>query len=96
MSGKQLITTYSECTPDEIGKAVYHAAIRAFLDGRPRTITLKDLLDQRTQFTPANIANPEQISAIRRASRHAMSAASDDNSEFRIRPVASFEKLMEG
>jgi ATPase family associated with various cellular activities (AAA) len=91
---KKLISAYNESTPDEIGKAVHKAAIAAFDRGEPRNITLQDLFEQRERFTPANLANPEQIEAIRLHSRHAMRSASDDNSEFKVEPVEAFRTLL--
>jgi hypothetical protein len=91
---KKLISAYNESTPDEIGKAVHKAAIAAFERGEPRNITVEDLLEQRRQFTPANLANPEQIETIRRHSRHAMPAASPDKSEFRVEPVEVFSRIL--
>lgn len=91
---KKLISAYNESTPDEIGKAVHKAAIAAFERGEPRNIIMQDLFDQRARFTPANLANPEQIEAIRLHSRHAMRSASDDNSEFKVEPVEAFKSLL--
>lgn len=91
---KRLISAYNESTPDEIGKAVHKAAITAFERGEPRNITIEDLFEQREKFTPANLANPEQIEAIRLNSRHAMRSASDDNSEFKVEPVEAFRNLL--
>jgi hypothetical protein len=91
---KDLIIAYAECTPDEIGKAIYHCAIQAFVNNRPRQITFDDILYQAGQFTPANIANPEQIAEIRMQSAHAISAYTEDNSEFRLRPIEQFEMLL--
>ena len=91
---KRLINEYNECTPDEIAKAVHQAAFNAFERGTPRQVSLEDLLEQRLMFTPANLANPEQIEAIRLNSRYAMKAASDDNSVFRVESVDAFKSLL--
>jgi SpoVK/Ycf46/Vps4 family AAA+-type ATPase len=91
---KKLIQAYNECTPDEIGKAVHKAAISAFDRGTPRQISLEDLLEQRKLFQPANIANPEQIAAIRRNSKGEAKATSEDNSIFRVERIEEFELLL--
>ncbi len=91
---KKLISAYNESTPDEIGKAVHKAAISAFERGEPGNITVEDLFEQRARFTPANLANPEQIESIRLNSRYAMRSASDDNSEFKVEPVEAFRHLL--
>jgi hypothetical protein len=66
----------------------------AFERGTPGQITPLDLLAERERFTPANLANPEQIELIRLSCRYALKAASEDNSEFRVEPVESFRMLM--
>ena len=91
---KKIIMAYNECTPDEIGKAVHKAAIEAFERGAAKEITVDDLIQQRALFMPANLANPEQIAAIRLSSRHEMKAASDDNSVFKIDSVPAFETML--
>ncbi|HEY9827949.1 MAG TPA: AAA family ATPase, partial [Stenomitos sp.] len=91
---KKLISIYNESTPDEIGKAVHKAAIEAFLRGEPKHITLADLIEQRNRFTPANLANPEQIEDIRRHARYAMKSASEDDSVFRVEPVEAFSQIL--
>ncbi|NJM78055.1 MAG: hypothetical protein HC852_22635 [Acaryochloridaceae cyanobacterium RU_4_10] len=78
-----------------LGGAVLKAAIAAFDRGETGNITLEDLIYQRSQFMPANLANPKQIAAIRRHSRYEPKAASDDNSIFRFRKVESFSRLLE-
>ena len=91
---KILISEFGECTPDEIGKTVYLAAVRSFRQGRAREITLDDLLYQRKQFTPANIANPAQIQAIRNNSKFAIKASSSDRSTWRVERDPMFDNLL--
>lgn len=91
---KILISEYGECTPDEIGKAVYLAAVRSYREGRTRQITIDDLLYQRKQFTPANIANPAQIQSIRNNSKFALKASSDDRSRWRVEPDPIFKSML--
>lgn len=91
---KILISEYGECTPDEIGKAVYLAAVRSYRQGRTRQITIDDLLYQRKQFTPANIANPAQIQSIRNNSKFALKASSDDRSKWRVEPDPIFKTML--
>lgn len=91
---KILISEYGECTPDEIGKAVYLAAVRSYRQGRPRHITVEDLLYQRKQFTPANIANPGQIQSIRNHSKFALKASSEDRSRWRVEPDPLFKTML--
>lgn len=91
---KILISEYGECTPDEIGKAVYLAAVRSYREGKAKQITIDDLLYQRKQFTPANIANPAQIQKIRNSSKFALKASSDDRSKWRIEPDPLFASML--
>ena len=91
---KILISEYGECTPDEIGKAVYLAAVRSYREGQTRQITIDDLLYQRKQFTPANIANPAQIQSIRNNSKFALKASSDDQSRWRVEPDPIFKSML--
>jgi hypothetical protein len=86
---------YNECTPDEIGKAVHQAAIAAFERSEPGCISVQDLIEERQRFTPANIADPVQISNIRLHSRFYEKAASQDNSIFAVEDVEEF-KLLRG
>jgi ATPase family associated with various cellular activities (AAA) len=92
---KKVIMEYNECTPDEIGKAVHQAAIAAFERGEPGYVSVQDLLEERQRFTPANIADPLQISNIRLHSRFYEKAASQDNSIFAVEDVEEF-KLLRG
>jgi ATPase family associated with various cellular activities (AAA) len=91
---KILISEFGECTPDEIGKAVYLAAVRSYRQGRARDITIDDLLYQRKQFKPANIANPAQIQSIRNNSKFALKASSEDNSQWRVEPDPIFKGML--
>ncbi len=91
---KILISEYGECTPDEIGKAVYLAAVRSYREGHPQEISLDELLYQRKRFTPANIADPAQIQSIRNKSKFALKAASDDRSKWRVDPDPLFKTML--
>ena len=91
---KILISEFGECTPDEIGKTVYLAAVHSYRAGRPKVITLDDLLYQRKQFTPANIANPAQIESIRNNSKFAIKASSRDRSTWRVERDPMFDNLL--
>jgi hypothetical protein len=91
---KEVISSFNESTPDEIAKAVQKAAVAAFLCGNPGVITAGDLLREARSFMPANLASPDQIQAIRKQSRHGMTAASKDNSVYRIERVEEFNALL--
>ncbi len=91
---KILISEYGECTPDEIGKAVYFAAVSSYREEHPQQISLDELLYQRKQFTPANIADPAQIQSIRNKSKFALKASSDDRSKWRVDPDPLFKTML--
>ena len=84
-----LIRDYNLCTPAEIANAVKKAAQEVFVrnqrSGYPDIelkVTLKDLRDQRSLFTPAMVRDEDQIYAIRNKAPYARPASGNDKSRF--------------
>ena len=84
-----LIRDYNLCTPAEIANAVKKAAQEVFVrnqrEGYPDMelrVTLKDLRDQRSLFTPAMVRDEDQIYAIRNKAPYARPASGNDKSRF--------------
>lgn len=84
-----LLTDYRLCTPAEIAIAVqrvaesaYHRLKQANQTMQTLEITFKEMLRQRSQFTPAMIREETQMFEIRNHATYARSASSADNSRF--------------
>lgn len=94
-----LLNDYRGATPAEIGNAVKRCATRAYCelssqelaDGKSLTVTVDDLLGERTQFTLSSIRSSEDIQAIRNRAHFARPAAGPDRSPFATTKQTLFE-----
>jgi DNA polymerase III delta prime subunit len=93
---KTLILKYEQCTPAEIENAVIQASIDAYLQGTPKIVTHAMLMEQRSKFTPSNIANSDHIKEIQNNSKHYPTAASEDESVFAWKISKSWQELTTG
>ncbi|MCL1475110.1 ATP-binding protein [Argonema antarcticum] len=88
-------------TPAEIGNLVRQTAQEAFyrntkqfadeqLGGQPLNVTVKDLLEQRYNFTPSMIREEDKIVEIRNKASYARPASSPDRSRWSKEPEVLF------
>ena len=79
-----LLQEYRACTPAEIEQAVRRVAIEAFYQGRGGQVSFEELLEARSQFTPASERDVDQLAQIRNRRDLATPASSPDTSRWRL------------
>lgn len=93
---QQILRKYAYCTPAEIGQAIAKCAERAFFEGRPGTITVSDILEQRTKFVSGYTRDKASILRIQRNAELAIPATSLDGSEWKIEQSELFKGYLGG
>ncbi len=95
-----LLRDYKLCTPVEIGKAVrktaetiYHRQMQQGLAVDTLSVTLKDLQEQRSKFTPAMVRDEKQMYEILNQATYARNSAGPDTSIFAILPQELFGNI---